>query len=148
LANKIIIFNLNPINWELNITILSNMEDKTAYYATLAYSSELAPDLKELCQKHNMKQKEFLENSIRFFRRTGINPADETLDLQSQITRTETRLIGFIKTQDKMAQEHFQILNRKLSENKGNADIWEAMTTLNENMQQLVAINTQLLSSK
>lgn len=90
------------------------MEENKPAYSTISYSPELASELKELCQKHGMKQKEFLENSIRFFRRTGINPADELLDLRSQTQRSENRLIGFLKTQDKDAQKHFLLLNERI----------------------------------
>ena len=92
------------------------MDDKLPAYATISYSPELASELKELCQGLGMKQKEFLENSIRFFRRTGINPADELLDLRSQTQRSENRLIGFLKTQDKDAQKHFLLLSERVNQ--------------------------------
>jgi hypothetical protein len=90
------------------------MEENKPAYSTISYSPELASELKDLCQKNAMKQKEFLENSIRFFRRTGINPADELLDLRSQTQRSENRLIGLLKTQDKDAQKHFLLLNDRI----------------------------------
>lgn len=124
------------------------MAENTKKIATVGYDSIHKQDLQNLCKSLGMNQGEFIEHAVDFFKRTGIDPRNKSGDLKTELDRSANRIIGFIKTQDKVAQEHFQILNRKLSESKGNADIWEAMTKLNENMLQLVAINTQLLNSK
>lgn len=92
-------------------------EEKNNYYATVSYDSAYSADLQKLCQKLGIKKKDFLEKSISFFQRSGLDPR-ETHDVSSQLKPTENRLIGFLKVQDKNEQLHFEYLQRELEELK------------------------------
>lgn len=85
-------------------------------YSTLAYNSEHAEDLQQVCKSLNMTQRDFLENAIHFFKQTGIDPRTKT-DFRSETNR----LIGFIKTQDKTAKAYFE----KLTESIRSIDTYE-----------------------
>lgn len=84
-------------------------------YATIAYDSTLSGDLKKLCLKLGIKQKDFLEKSITFFQKSGLDPR-EPHDVSSQIKPIENRLIGFLKVQDKNDLQHFEFLQRELED--------------------------------
>lgn len=92
-------------------------EANTSYYATVSYDSAYSGDLQKLCQKLGIKKKDFLEKSISYFQRSGLDPR-ETHDVCSQLKPTENRLIGFLKVQDKNEQLHFEYLQRELEELK------------------------------
>jgi hypothetical protein len=94
-------------------------EEKTSYYATLSYDSAYSADLKKLCQKLGIKQKDFLEKSISFFQRSGLDPR-EPYDVSSQLKPTENRLIGFLKIQDRNAQVHFENLEKRMHQMEKN----------------------------
>lgn len=92
-------------------------EANTSYYATVSYDSAYSGDLQKLCQKLGIKKKDFLEKSISYFQKSGLDPR-ETHDVSSQLKPTENRLIGFLKVQDKNEQQHFEYLQRELEELK------------------------------
>ena len=85
----------------------------------LSYDSAYSADLKKLCQKLGIKQKDFLEKSISFFQRSGLDPR-EPHDVSSQLKPTENRLIGFLKIQDKNAQVHFENLEKRMHQMEKN----------------------------
>jgi hypothetical protein len=93
-------------------------EEKAPYYVTLSYDSAYRPELVRICKSHGIKQKDFVQFAVDYFKKTGINPTDP-LDVSSQIKTTENRLIGFLKVQDRNAEKHFSLLeeqNRNLME--------------------------------
>lgn len=106
-------------------------EEKATYYATLSYDSALSDDLKKLCLKLGIKQKDFLEKSISFFQKSGLDPR-EPHDVSSQIKPIENRLIGFLKVQDKNELQHFEYLQRELE------DLKEKQKETNRQMKILV----------
>jgi hypothetical protein len=81
-------------------------EPKAPYYVTLSYDSAYRPELVRICKSHGIKQKDFVQFAVDYFKKTGINPS-EPLDVSSQIKTTENRLIGFLKVQDKNAERYF-----------------------------------------
>lgn len=115
--------------------------------ATIGYDSIHKQDLQNICKSLGMKQGEFFESAIEYFRKTGIDPRMKSGDFKTDLDRSANRVIGFIKTQDKLAQEHFQILTRKI-ETGSNTELWEAMTQINKNMTAVVEVCTQLLENK
>lgn len=88
-------------------------KEKTTKYATVSYDSAYSADLQKLCQKLGIKKKDFLEKSISFFQKSGLDPR-EAHDVSSQLKPTENRLIGFLKVQDKNELQHFEFLQREV----------------------------------
>ena len=88
-------------------------EEKATYYATVSYDSAYSADLGKLCQTLGIKKKDFLEKSISFFQRSGLDPR-EPHDVSSQLKPTENRLIGFLKVQDKNERQYFEFLQREI----------------------------------
>lgn len=87
-------------------------KEKTTEYATVSYDSAYSADLQKLCQKLGIKKKDFLEKSISFFQKSGLDPR-EAHDVSAQIKPIENRLIGFLKVQDKNELQHFEFLQRE-----------------------------------
>lgn len=123
------------------------MEKKGKKIATVGYDSIHKQDLQILCKSLGMKQGEFFESAIEYFRKTGINPRMKSGDFKTDLDRSANRIIGFIKTQDKLAQQHFQILSAKIGTGS-NTELWEGMAQLNKNMATVVAVCTQILENK
>lgn len=96
------------------------MEDKAPYYASCAYDSEHAQAFKKFCKKIGIKQKDFIPLAVEYFQKTGVDPRDPpeqiTNDFQQIIKRSENRLIGFVKTQDKTSAEQHSKMIAKLEE--------------------------------
>ena len=93
-------------------------------YSTLAYDSAHAKALQHLCDKLEIKQREFLESAINFFEVTGLDPRTPSVTFRSETNR----LIGFIKKQDENAQGHFaQLIDRIDSQSEMNPDIMVKM---------------------
>lgn len=117
------------------------MEDKTPYYATLAYDADHAQAFKKFCQDLGIKQKEFIPLAVEFFKKSGIDPRDPpeqiTNDFQQITKRSENRLIGFIKTQDKKSAEEYDQLMRKMD------SIIENLTAGNQNSERLIKMITE-----
>lgn len=110
------------------------MEDKTPYYATVAYDSIHAPELKKLCKKLQITQKEFIPLAVEFFLKADLDPRDKLEEVKSDfrtvVKTSENRLIGFIKTQDKTNAEEFARINEQLEAS-------------NRNIQRLINIMSQ-----
>lgn len=118
--------------------------------STIAYPSDHAPDLKIVCKNLNMTQGEFVEHAVHFFKRTGIDPRKKN-DLRSETNR----VIGFLKTQDKNAQEHFaQLIDRMGDQSATDPNIMvkmlgamnqmlENQTKIMEQLQHMIAIDSQ-----
>lgn len=102
------------------------MEDKAPYYSTLAYDANHSDSLKKLCRKLGIKQKEFIPLAVDYFKKTGIDPQDPpdqiTNDLQQITKRSENRLIGFIKTQDKTTAKEFSEIKDHVQNLNGNIE--------------------------
>lgn len=92
------------------------MEDKSPYYVTISYDSALRDELKEMCNKHGIRQKDFVEFALRFFQKSGLNPQDPEAFISQKMKASENRLIGFLKVQDKNELNHFNILFDQLQE--------------------------------
>lgn len=59
--------------------------------------------LRSLAKTHNLKQVEFINHAIAYFKKTGINPSDQIFSPREEINKLSTRMdqvIGFIKTQE------------------------------------------------
>jgi hypothetical protein len=106
-------------------------KEQTTNYATVSYDSAYSADLQKLCQKLGIKKKDFLEKSISFFQKSGLDPR-EPHDVSSQIKPIENRLIGFLKVQDKNELQHFEFLQRELD------DLKEQQKTTNGQIQNLI----------
>ncbi|NLC92065.1 MAG: hypothetical protein GX677_01140 [Treponema sp.] len=59
--------------------------------------------LRSLAKTHNLKQVEFINHAIAYFKKTGINPSDQIFSPREEINKLSTRMdqvIGFKKTQE------------------------------------------------
>nr|WP_319399017.1 BfmA/BtgA family mobilization protein [uncultured Carboxylicivirga sp.] len=59
--------------------------------------------LRTLAKKHDLKQVDFINHCISYFRKTGINPADEIFSPREEINKLNQRMdqvIRFIRTQE------------------------------------------------
>jgi len=110
------------------------MEDKTPYYATIAYDSMHSGELKKLCKTLQITQKEFIPLAVEYFLHGQLDPRDALVevknDFRTVVKTSENRLIGFIKTQDKTNAQEFARLN-------------EQIESCNNNIQRLIKIITQ-----
>src|SRR5690554_7616613 len=73
------------------------MEDKTPYYATVAYDSIHAPELKKLCKKLQITQKEFIPLAVEYFLHGQLDPRDSLEEVKNDFRtvvkdRKSTRL--------------------------------------------------------
>lgn len=68
---------------------------------TVGISRNSMQKLESVCSSLNIDKKEFLENAIEFFAKTGDDPRDPIKEnLVNRLSKIENRIIGFIKTQD------------------------------------------------
>src|SRR5690554_5157982 len=88
--------------------------------------------LRSLAQKHNLKQVDFINHAIAYFKKTGINPADEIYSPREEISKLSHRVdqvIRFIKTQEekKLTPLLYELIliSRKLNEHMENKDTLE-----------------------
>lgn len=95
------------------------MDAKHPKYVTISYDPAYSADLNKLCADLGIKKKDFLEKSISFFLKTGLDPR-EPQSVTPPIKTIENRLIGFLKTQDKMAQVHFENLEQRMHQMEKN----------------------------
>lgn len=77
------------------------MEEKAEYYTTISIGSSDRDELKEACKKMKIKQQEFIPLALKFFKKTGLSIHDYEGVLNAQVKKSENRIIGFLKTQDK-----------------------------------------------
>jgi hypothetical protein len=82
-----------------------------------------------------MKQREFLEHSISFFKKTGLDPRKKT-DFQSETNR----LIGFLKVQDDNAIKHFKSQNTRIT------TIERVVSDQTESLDTLIELQKTLLN--
>lgn len=68
---------------------------------TIAYSKDFEAKLNSFCLANGIKKGEFVVESLLFFERYGINPTEALDNINSNIKKSENRIISFIKTQDK-----------------------------------------------
>lgn len=87
--------------------------EEQASYSTVNYSTAYREAFKTFCKQNGLKQIEYMEKSLRFFQRTGINPADEKA-VEELSTKNTNRLIGFLKVQDKIANQHFEMTSQRI----------------------------------
>jgi NifB/MoaA-like Fe-S oxidoreductase len=78
--------------------------------------------LRALARKHNLKQVDFINHSISYFKKTGINPADEIFSPREEINKLTTRvdqIVRFIRTQEEKKLtpllDELTIVSRKLN---------------------------------
>lgn len=71
--------------------------------------------LDSLAKQSNVSKVEYISLCLEYFRKTGIDPKEDVVDVLTQIKKTENRLISFIKTQDKVAQKQFEIMSSELN---------------------------------
>ena len=100
-------FDLKPIFILINNNY---MKENSSNYATISYNSHLRDELKEICLRNGISQKDYIEFTLRFFQRTGLDPKDPNEILSQKLKASENRLIGFLKTQDKNELNHFNSL--------------------------------------
>ena len=53
--------------------------------------------LRSLAQKHNLKQVDFINHAIAYFKKTGINPADEIYSPREEISKLSHRVDQVIR---------------------------------------------------
>ncbi len=85
-------------------------------------SNELK-SLRQLAKKHDLSQTEFINRSILYFKKTGINPADEITSPREEINKLNNKMesvIKFIRTQEKTKMipllDELSIISRKLND--------------------------------
>lgn len=87
---------------------------------------EQLKSLKKLSTKHGLKQVEFINASIDYFRKTGINPSEEIFSPREEIARLAKRqdeIIGVIKTHEKKLApllERLALLDAQIRETTSN----------------------------
>lgn len=79
--------------------------------------------LRSLAKTHNLKQVEFINHAIAYFKKTGINPSDQIFSPREEINKLSTRMdqvIGFIKTQEEKKLnpllDELILISRKLND--------------------------------
>ena len=79
--------------------------------------------LRKLAQNHNLKQVEFINHAIAYFKKTGINPAEEIYSPREEINKLSHRVdqvIRFIKTQEEKKLnpllDELILVNRKIND--------------------------------
>lgn len=82
--------------------------------------------LRKLASHHNLKQVEFINAAIDYFRKTGINPAEEIYSPREEIARLTKRVdevIRFLQVHERNKllplMERLILLEKKLSEGYG-----------------------------
>lgn len=96
---------------------------------TVSVTEDNSQRLKNLAIRDSISsRKDYLEFMINYFEKTGINPSEKTIDLLSQLKKSENRIISFIKTQDKAANKH-DLRTQEMANN---------LTTLNRLMLEFI----------
>ncbi|HPQ35694.1 MAG TPA: BfmA/BtgA family mobilization protein [Tenuifilaceae bacterium] len=100
----------------------------TTKFTTTNIGVEELKHLRKLSTHHRLKQVEFINSAIEYFKKTGINPAEEIYSPREEIARLTKRtdeVVRFIQVFEKQKLspllEHLIILEKKLSENYANA---------------------------
>jgi len=83
--------------------------------------------LRSLAKKHNLKQVDFINYAIAYFKKTGINPADEIYSPREEINKLSKRmdqLVRFVKTQEEKKLnpllDELILISRKLNDQMEN----------------------------
>lgn len=107
--------------------------------------------LRKLASQHSLKQVEFINAAIDYFRKTGINPAEEIYSPREEIARLTKRVdevIRFLQVHERNKlsplMERLILLERKLSEGYGKVAEKEDLKKLIAGLQVL---ERQLTSS-
>lgn len=87
--------------------IFYKMTEKTKRIATVGFDSVYQDDLHQLCKSLGMTKGQFIEASINFFKRTGINPNSHLEDTRSQIKELRTTFISFQRNHEKILKDDF-----------------------------------------
>jgi predicted GNAT family N-acyltransferase len=98
------------------------MKEKTL--TTVNIETEAQKHLKKLAQHHGLTQLGFLNASVLYFRKTGINPAEEIYSPREEIAKLTKRVdevIRFLQTHEKQKlsplMERLILLEKQLKEN-------------------------------
>lgn len=96
-------------------------------------------DLRKLARNHKLKQVEFINSAINYFKKTGINPAQEIFSPREEISKLTKRVdqvIRFLQVHEKEKLnplvERLILLERHLSENYAQSD-WDEFKKLISN---------------
>lgn len=96
---------------------------KTSNLTTTNIGTEELKHLKKLATHHGLKQSEFINLAIAYFRHTGINPIDKTYSPREELERINKRVeevIKFMQVHEKQKLtpllERLMLLERRLSE--------------------------------
>ncbi len=91
-------------NGQLNRLLINT---KLYYMSTTITTTNIGKEelrsLRTLAKKHDLKQVDFINRCISYFRKTGINPADEITSPREEIIKLNTRvdqIIRYIRTQE------------------------------------------------
>jgi hypothetical protein len=91
---------------------------------TVNIDNEEHKQLKKLAQHHGLTQSGFLNASVSYFRKTGINPAEEIYSPREEIAKLTKRVdevIRFLQTHEKQKlsplMERLILLEKQLKEN-------------------------------
>lgn len=114
--------------------------------------------LKKLAAHHKLKQVEFINASISYFKKTGINPAEEIFSPREEIeklTKRVNEVIRFLQVHEKQKLapllERLLLLERKLSDAYTNVisknDLEPLKSMLNQ-VGHLISKNNTLLSDQ
>ena len=105
----------------------NNNTKTTKNKATVVISAYEHKLLSKLSNNYNMNMGQFMELAIQFFRKSGINPADDTYSPSEHLISLENRMIDVIKIikaieRDKLSAllENQLILLRRIEEGFAN----------------------------
>lgn len=103
---------------------------------TISITKEDSERLKQLAIRDGVKsRKEYLQLCISYFEKTGINPSLKEEDIISQIKKTESKLISFIKVQDQAAMKSDQRLQILIQDvNKIQASLVHFMSNIQKHL--------------
>lgn len=74
---------------------------------TTNIGKEELKNLRKIASHHGLKQVEFVSASISYFRKTGINPAEEIYSLREEIERLTKRVDEVIKLMQVMKNKNY-----------------------------------------
>ncbi|WP_282036297.1 BfmA/BtgA family mobilization protein [Saccharicrinis aurantiacus] len=106
--------------------------------------------LKRLATKHGLKQVEFINHAIQYFKKTGINPADEIFSPREEIAKLTKRVdqvIQFIKTNESKKLnpllDHMTIISRKLEGQLSNTVTKKDFSDLSSSISNMIDVNIE-----
>ena len=113
---------------------------------TVNIGSDVQKHLKKLAKHHGLSQVGFLNASVSYFRKTGINPAEEIYSPREEIARLTKRVdevIRFMQTHEKQKlsplMERLILLEKQLKENYSKTITIEDLNKMQKELASIVS---------